>query len=48
MKKLIILRNPIQLRNVNVDELYDDSDSWQLKAERLIHRREKKLRLGNA
>jgi hypothetical protein len=48
MKKLTILRNPVDLHDVSIDDLYDDSDSWQLKAERLIQRRQKRLRLNNA
>jgi hypothetical protein len=50
MKKVTLLRNPTRVSDLNsFNDLYDEiSDGWKLKAERLLHRRQKELRMKDA
>lgn len=49
MKKLTLIHNPISVTDLKYDDTYDEFESdWHLKAERLIQRREKRLRLKGA
>ena len=45
MKKLTI-NKPIRVNDASLEDLFDDdlTSNWQLKAERLLKRRERKLR----
>lgn len=43
MKKLSF-NKPVRIEGTAFDELFDDTTDWSLKAERLIKRRERKLR----
>lgn len=47
MKKMTLLRNPVRVNDLSFDDYSDVSDSWQLRAERLVQRQEKRLRLKN-
>jgi len=45
MKKFKLITNPTRLSDLSFDEMYDEmSDNWELKAERLQHRRWRKMR----
>lgn len=45
MKKGKILTQPMRVSDLSYDELYDDiSSDWEIKAERLQHRRWRKLK----
>ena len=45
MKKDRILTQPTRVSELSFDELYDDiSSDWEIKAERLQHRRWRKLK----
>jgi hypothetical protein len=35
---------PMRVEDASFDELFDDSSNWQLKAERLLQRRERQMR----
>ena len=35
---------PLRVEEANFDDIFDDSSDWQLKAERLLKRRERQMR----
>lgn len=43
MKKIRYTK-PTRIDDLSFEELFDDDANWQLKAERLLKRRERKLR----
>jgi hypothetical protein len=48
MSKKIILKNPTRVTELSLDDLYDDFDDWGLKAQKVITKRERQLRDGDA
>ena len=50
MKKVNLLHHPTKVTDMNsFNDLYDEiSDGWKLKAERLLHRRERELRMKDS
>lgn len=43
MKKISI-NKPLRVSDASFEDLFEDSSDWQLKAERMIKRRERKMR----
>ena len=44
MSKKVILKNPTKVSDLSFDDLYEEFDDWELKANKLIARRERQFR----
>lgn len=48
MSKKIILKNPTRVADLSLDDLYDNFDDWELKAQKILNKRERQLRHSDA
>lgn len=49
MKKVTLIHTPVNVRDLRLEEYFDEEmfGDWQLRAERLVKRNQKRLRLSN-